>query len=325
MKTYDFVISWPDIEKTLFLKWLKEECISRKLVYVQCHDGNISEIIEKIEENKLKINFLLDMNSTLNNPGDLYTRLSYAVKDSGGMVVDDPDYARVATDKSISHYNFINHDIPVPFTIIIRSWQLDRIKVPDEIKKKLGIPFIIKPAQGFSGKGVIMDANWKFKNITKARNFDRTDNYLLQEKVNPINFDERPAWFRVFYLFGEIIPCWWNPFNSEYTHANKKDAEKFNLSILENITLKIVNATSMEWFTTEIAFYKNDNKINPVVVDYVNDQCHVDTKSEFPHAPPDHIVKHIAFKMVEAAYLIKKNKKNIKEKKMWVLDNNNKL
>lgn len=325
MKIYDFVISWSDIEKNLFVKWLKDECYSKDLSFIQCHDGNISEIINKIEDYKLKVNFLLDMNSIFKNPGDLYTRLCYAVKDSGGMVVDDPDYAKFAIDKSISHYNFINNNIPVPFTIIIRSWQLDRIKVLDEIKKKLGLPFIIKPALGYSSKGVIMDANWKLQNITRARNFDRTDNYLLQEKINPVYFNERPAWFRVFYLFGEIIPCWWNPFKSEYIHANKEDVEKYNLIILKNIVLKIAHATSMEWFTTEIAFYNKNNKITPVVVDYVNDQCHVDTKSEFPHAPPDHIVKYIAKKMVEVAFLFKQNKKIYRIKKFWVLNHNEHL
>ncbi len=323
MKIYDFALSWPDIEKTHFIKWLKKGCQEKKLEFIQCHDGNISEIIEKIDNHKLKINFLLDMNSTYNLYGELYTRLAYAVKDHSGKVVDDPDYARFSIDKSISHYDFINNDIPVPYTIMIRSWQLDSIKVPEEQKKKLGVPFIIKPAVGFSGKGVVTDANWKLIGITKARNFDRTDNYLLQEKVIPVNFGGQPAWFRVYYLFGEIILCWWNPFNSDYTHVSNDDFEKYNLIILKDIIVKIADVTSMEWFSSEIAFYKKKGKVIPVVIDYVNDQCHVDVKSEFSHAPPDHIVKHITERMIEACELVKKGRMLNINNKLWLLDDSN--
>lgn len=300
-KEYDLALSWHDNQRTPFIKWLREGCAEKNLEFIQIHDGNISELIEKLEERRIHIHFLLDMHATYNSPGDLYARLSYTVKDTGGKVIDDPDHVRFSIDKSISHYTFIRNNIPVPYTIIIRSWQLDRIKVPDDIKEELGVPFIIKPAMGFGGKGVVTDAKWKLKNITMARNFDRTDHYLLQEKINPILIEEKPAWFRIYYVFGSIIPCWWNPSTGEYIHMSKKDFSAYNLSELKEFPPIISQLTGMDWFSTEIAYYKKNGATAPVVVDYINDQCHVDVQSMFPGAPPDHVVKCISEIMVEAA------------------------
>lgn len=320
-KEYDFALSWPDNKRTPFIKWVREGCADKALTFLQIHDGNISETIERLEERKIRIHFLLDMNATYNSPGDLYARLCYTVKDTGGKVIDDPDHARFSIDKSISHYCFVRNNIPVPYTLIIRSWQLDKIKVPDDIKKELGVPFIIKPAMGFGGKGVITDAKWKLKNITMARNFDRTDNYLLQEKINPIIIEDKPAWFRTYYVFGKIIPCWWNPSNGEYSHVNKKEFSAYNLSKLKEVPPLISQVTGMDWFSTEIAYCKKKGRISAVVVDYINDQCHLDVKSMFPSAPPNHVVKCIAENMVKAADLHSKGLAHRRKNDLWLNPN----
>ncbi|MCK5178289.1 MAG: hypothetical protein KAR32_02065 [Candidatus Omnitrophica bacterium] len=61
---------------------------------------------------------MLDSQATYNKPKDIYARVCYAVKDAGGAVINDPDCAKAAIDKSVTHYELINDGVTTPHTII---------------------------------------------------------------------------------------------------------------------------------------------------------------------------------------------------------------
>ncbi|MBN1899349.1 MAG: hypothetical protein JW827_11275 [Spirochaetes bacterium] len=315
---YHFALAWSEYKETPFIKWLKRECKARKMKFYWCHDGNVKKTIRKIENREMKILFLLDMNATYNIPNDPYARLCYAVFDNDGTVLNDPDDAKEAVDKSITHYDFVKAGIPTPYTVIIRNWQPDKVKLTKKEKKQLKSPFVIKPATGFGRFGVITDAVWNIKKIARARAFNRGDNFLLQEKINPIMFNGNVAWFRVYYLYGEIIPNWWHPNTGVYRHVTMEEINQYRISPILNITRKIADVTYMEWFSTEIAFYGRGKGIKPVVVDYVNDQCDVDVQSNVSYAPPAEVVEHIAQRMVECAWKIQNNIKLQQGCQVWL-------
>ncbi|MBU1078416.1 MAG: hypothetical protein KKH98_14055 [Spirochaetes bacterium] len=317
IRKYDFALSWPDVEDVPFINWLQRECKVRGMSFLQIHDGNVSRIINKLDNREIIISFLLDMNATYNIPDDLYAKLSYAVKDNDGTVLDDPDDAKVAIDKSITHFAFQKADIPTPFTIIIRNWQPDKFKLTKAQKEKLGRPFVIKPANGFGRFGVVTDAVWNVKKIAEARKFNSGDNFLLQEKIEPVLFGEKLGWFRVYHIYNEVIPMWWHPVLGEYEHLTFKEMVKFKLFPVVQITRKISQITRMDWFSTEIAFYKNGKNIMPSVIDYVNDQCDVDIQSQFRFAPPDHVVEHIAVKMVDSAWRMQNDLELHDHNRVW--------
>ena len=99
---------------------------------------NVRSIVKGVEQGALRIKFLLDNEATYTDPIDIYARLCYAVKDTEGRVVCDPDYARAASNKSITHYDFIKAGIEVPYTIIVRIWQPDTFSISGPERKFLG-------------------------------------------------------------------------------------------------------------------------------------------------------------------------------------------
>lgn len=81
----------------------------------------------------------------------------------------------------------------------------------------IGLLFIIKPALGYGQRGVkVISSENPLQEIADARLFDAGDNFLLQEFITPIELKGRPAWFRIYNLFGDIIPCWWHPTTHEF-------------------------------------------------------------------------------------------------------------
>jgi len=302
MKKYDFALTWVNSEQERFVQWLKRECKMRKMSMFVAGPETARSMVKDVEEGRVHIKFLLDNEANYSDPIDIYGRLCYAVKDKGGIVVCDPDYARAASNKSITHYDLVKAGIDVPYTVIVRNWQPDTFSLLPQEKKLLGDEFIIKPATGFGQKGVVKNAKGEISEIAYARNFNRGDNFLLQEKINPVVLGEKMAWFRVYYLFGEIIPCWWDTETGRYSHVNLKEFTVYKLLPLIRIVSEIARMTRLEFFSSEIALIKNKSGLRKfVAVDYVNDQPELCVRPQAINGPLEDVTEHIANSCVEAA------------------------
>lgn len=308
MKRYDFALAWNSGSKENFLKWTKKECSVRGLRFLLITEKNIEKIVNELEKGKLKIDFLLDNEADYDDKKNLFARLCYAVKDTDGWVVCDPDDARQASNKAITHYDLVKAKIPVPYTIVVRNWEPDDFTLTKEEMKRLGTPFIIKPASGFGQKGVIKNANGSIAEIAQARHFNRGDDFLLQEKIEPLVLKEKQAWFRVYFLFGEIIPCWWNTEIGSYDHVTLREMYQFRLLSLARIMSEIARITNMDFFSSEIAITGSGKDRRFIAIDYVNDQPELCVRSEKgKFGPVSDVVQHIAERIVGIAWRKSKN------------------
>ena len=318
MAVYDFAFVFIGDKKEKIIKWLREECHLRGLTFLWVSEGTAPSILEKLQSHKLKIKFLVDNESNYFNPEDIYMKICYAVKDSGGRVIDDPDKARSSADKSITHFDFADADLPVPYTVVVRNWQPDDFSLTGEQLKKLGRPFIIKPAKGFGQHGVVKDASGDIRQIAEARHFSRGDNFLLQEKITPLTLGDHMGWFRVYYLFGEIIPCFWNTETGQYRHVSLREMYKYRLLPLARYVSEIARITEMKFFSTEIAVMGQGKERRFVIIDYVNDQVELCVRPTKMAGPVSDVVQHIASTLAEYAWMHKVGKKPITHRSIWL-------
>ena len=319
MRQYDFALTWNSGTKEKFVIWTKKECALRNLRFLLITEKNAADIIEQLEKGKLRIGFLLDNEADYDDKNNLFARLCYAVKDTNGYVVCDPDDARQAVNKAITHYDLVRAKIPVPYTIVVRNWEPDDFRLNKEEMKQLGTPFIIKPASGFGQKGVVKNANGSIVEIAQARHFNRGDDFLLQEKIEPLVMKERQAWFRVYFLFGEIIPCWWNTETGQYIHVSLREMHSFRLLPLTRIVSEIARITNMDFFSSEIAITGQGKERKFVAIDYVNDQPELCVRSEkIGEGPVAEVVQHIAESVVEIAWRVLRGTPEGMHRSIWL-------
>jgi len=317
MKEYGFGLNWSVKSKEHFVNALKDACDEKGLSFLWVCEDNVRDVIKRLESARLKIKFLLDTEATYNKGRDPYARVCYAVKDTGGVIVNDPDRARIAVDKSVMHYELLNAGIHTPYSVVVRNWEPGSFRLSDEERKNLGIPFVIKPACGYARQGVVEEAHGSIQEIARARNFDHGDNFLLQEKINPIEFSGKRAWFRVFHVFDTIIPCWWDDRSSYYEHLSEEEFRSHHLASLARIVARIADIAPMVWFSTEIAVDKKFGQPRFVAIDYVNDQCDMTAQSQDETGVPDSIVKFTAKCIIEAAHHLVNNKHFDKDYRVW--------
>lgn len=220
------------------------------------------------------------------------------LKEQGVRVVNDAARMVWARDKATMHLELVAAGVSVPYAVIVSSEDRPNVEtLHTEEHRALGTPFVIKPANGGGGEGVVLDARDK-ADVVSYLDATGYDKVLLQHLVEPRTVAGRRGWFRVFHIDGTIIPCWWNDLTHEYCQLDPADETAEGLGPLREITSLIARISQMDLFTTEIAL---DREGRFVVVDFVNEMPDLRPQSSFKDGVPDPILELIADTLVTLA------------------------
>jgi len=222
-----------------------------------------------------------------------FDQLVDVMQDYGVKMINDADRVACATDKAAMHREFLLKGIHVPKTIVLPPWD-KRPEVRSIHLDKVGIPFVIKPACGGCGDGVVTDAR-TLENIQAARQEFSHDRYLVQEKIDPVQMNGRRAWFRVFFTFGEILPCWWDDQTKIADVLSPSEIDRKIYTEMKSIVRRIAGISKLNLFSTEIAL-THQGKL--LVIDHVNDQVDLRKKSSHFDGMPDEVVDRIVINLV---------------------------
>ena len=294
---YDVALVWNWVYDQEFLRTIVAAIQSRGMSALLIDQQNLAETLEHLKDDSLKCHVILDRASDEDERflplAQLFARRqSPSSRHPALRIINPYDLLKRASDKATMHLEFLSHGLQVPFTIIISPFNHKReLELTLSELSRLGRPFIIKPANTTGGGvGVVVGAE-SLKDIIETRQHHKNDKYLLQEKVVPAYLGERRAWFRVFYAFGSIIPCWWDDLTHIYEELTPEEEEGFSLMALRSITTTIREICGLDFFSTEVALTAGHSFI---VVDYVNEMCDMRSKSLFPDGVPDRIVLQIS-------------------------------
>jgi len=265
----------------------------------------VKEFLRKLLLREIKVQVLLDLGADQSISEDPYLLLAQEVKRQGCYVIDDPDNVAIMAHKGRFHQFLLDNRIIVPETVIVSRSELDSFKITDEIKARVGTPFVVKPAWGDSGVGVIVNGYSEDDLRKSAEQAPNSDSFLIQRRLQPKRLIEgRPGWFRIFHICGEIIPCWWNPTNHEYHLVTPAQQGLYKLAPLTRIMRGIARVSKMKKFTSEICL-DEDGKF--YAVDYINADPDMNPRSFYSNGVPDEVVRRIVWLLVyEGMHIVKR-------------------
>jgi hypothetical protein len=288
----------------LFINRVQQHCAEAGLSFFLVEPFWAQPFYDAFSKGQIWARVLLNMHSEHHQPEDLYHRLVRLAAERQTQVIDPPDRAQAAFDKARLHPHLITAGVTVPFTVVVPRAKAAEFQLTDSDRQALGAPFVIKPSMGYGKRGLVMDAVSE-KDIARSIALWPDENYLFQRKIIPRQRGDRPDYFRVYYIFGSVFKAWWNCFNDNYRLIRPDEVPEPSLAELEAIIRRIASLTGMNFFSSEIAQLDSGEF---VVIDYVNDQCHMLSQTANPQiGVPDELVAAIARRLVEAAReLIKK-------------------
>ena len=299
---YDIAVAWNwDFDRE-FLQCIDSAATARGLTTHFIDQRNLAETVSGLQDGAHFFRVFLDRASDEDERflplANVISRIARAPGRHETLRIINPhDLLRRASDKATMHLEFLSHSIHVPYTIIISPYsQRKEVELSLSELALLGRPFIIKPANTTGGgMGVVLGAE-SLKDVIETRQHHKNDKYLLQEKVVPVELAHRRGWFRVFYAFGLVLPCWWNDQTHVYEELTPKDEEAFGLEPLRSVATTIQQICGLDFFSTEIAMTSTEKF---VVVDYVNEMCDMRLQSSHPDGVPDQFVFSIAEALVD--------------------------
>ncbi len=308
----DLGIAWEWEYDAGFIDKLKLAAAQHQIQLGVLDPGNIAEHTAKYLREKLAFRYFLDRGSDARRE---FETLAHLVAIDGTRVINHYRHLKRSLDKATMHLEFITAGLNVPYTIILSPYQNQpEIKIAD--LARLGRSFIIKPAVGAGGTGVVVGAE-TLAEVLIARQSQGDQKFLLQEKVEPVLLSGERAWFRVYYVLGQTFLSWWNDITHTYRCVESKQEDEFYLSPMRAIITKIAQISELDFFSAEIALTA-DGRF--VVVDYVNDICDMRLQSLFADGVPDRLVEEIVFAII--TYVAQNQHRRIKEIKRSAIDLN---
>ncbi len=226
-------------------------------------------------------------------------RIAVLARSRGSLVLNDPDRVPAAVDKARMHLALMSVGVEVPWTIVTSALdeeeRWDREQLP-----RVGAPFVVKPAHGCGGEGVVLDAVCE-ADVDRARALRPAESHLVQEFIRTQDLGGRPAYFRALYCLGEVHPCFWNPVTRGYSELRPEDLRAPWLGGMAPLAEAVANVAGMTLFSTEVALCE-DGRL--VAVDYVNDMCDLRLASQHADGIPDPIVQCVAARIAHVAQRI---------------------
>jgi hypothetical protein len=295
-RIYDLVMTHGLDADDFFIHRVQEHCARAGLNFFLIEPVWIEAFLERFARGDVWARVLFNMHSEHHLPDDVYHRLVRLASQRNTQVIDPLEVAIPAFDKARVHTRLEAAGIPVPPTLIVPRDRMADFRLTDADRARLGTPFIIKPAMGYGRRGVILDATGE-NDLARSVAVWPDTHYLLQQRIVPAQSNGDPAYFRVYHLFGTVWVCWWNCFTDRYRLISEAERATLPTGRLEALSRQLAELTGMRFFSSEIAL---DHEGQPVVIDYVNDQCHLLSQSASPAmGVPDALVAAIARRVVE--------------------------
>ena len=288
MNTYDLAIAWNWEFDRDFISGIEDECGWMNISTFRIDPWNYRRTHRELSQGELAFRAFFDRASDADPE---FLPLVRWLEANAACVINPRDKVLHAIDKATMHLEFMTHGLNVPTTIILSPYNEQPIVTLDEAGLWcLGKPFVIKPANTTGGgKGVILNVS-SLDEIVKARQEQADDKYLLQETITPKLLDGKRAWYRVYFAFGETIPCWWDDVTHRYTELVLEEEERYGLEGLRGAIRIIKEISGLDFFSSEVAL-TDDGRL--VVVDYVNEVCDMRLQSKYPDGAPDAVVHRI--------------------------------
>jgi hypothetical protein len=283
----------------MFIQRIQRHCADAGLNFFLIEPLWVDTFYAHLKEGRIWPRVLLNMHSEHHLPDDIFHRLVKTASERNCLVIDPLDRALAAFDKSRLHPKLVEAGIPVPFTVMVPRERPEDWRLTEADRTALGTPFVIKPAMGYGRRGLVMDARSE-ADLAKSIAAWPDERYLFQRRMVPARAGNAPLYWRVYFVFGSVWLSWWNCENDNYRLVTPEERTELGLERLEDLVRRIAGLTGMTFFSSEIAQTEPGEL---VVIDYVNDQCHLLSQSAHPQlGVPDELVAAIAKRIVEAAH-----------------------
>lgn len=289
MPAHDLCLTWYWLYDHDFVRFIEQACAAQGITLRQVTPSNILQAVDDLYSGQMTFGTLLDRAAD-----DMrFEPIRRFALEHGKHRLNPAELSHWSEDKATMHLELMQAGIDTPYTIILSPFVREPLVPPLDLSP-LGTRFVLKPAVGGGGEGVVLNAS-SLDDIRRARLEFPEQKYLIEEQIEARVVAGREAWFRIFFVDGTTIPCWWHPITHVYAVVTPDQEAQYELGPLHRIAATIARVCRLDWFSTEVAL-THDGRF--VAVDYVNDGIDTRIQSKAADGVPDEVMRRMADRLV---------------------------
>jgi len=268
-----------------FVNLLDRTCLHAGLRCYLVGAHNLAQTYLEVQNNERRFLWFLDRAS---DNDDRFLKFNQLLQTNGTRFLNAQHHYQRSIDKANIHGELLVRGLQLPLTVILPP-HASEPELDPRIIEPFVKPFVVKPAKGGGGVGVYLSAT-EAAHVTQTRAKMRNQRFLIQQRIVPQILGGRRAWFRVYFVCGQVIPCWWDDTTHRYAVITPSDGAVVNLEELGRIVRIVGEVAQLDFFSTEVALDRDGKYI---VIDYVNDPCDMRLQSKYFDGAPDSVVRRI--------------------------------
>jgi len=281
----DFGLAWNWEYDHDFVQLLDRACFQAGLRVFLIGPHNLATTRAETAAGQRSFRWFLDRASDTDENFLAFHRL---LAQRGTRFINAHHHYQRAIDKANIHGELHARGLRLPLTVIVPSLETEP-HLDLRFIELMPHPFVVKPARGGGGIGVLLGA-MSADDVAQSRHRLRNQRWLVQQRIEPQVWSGRRAWFRVYHVCGQVIPCWWDDITHRYAAFAAGDSEFVDAKALAKISRAIAEVAQLDFFSSEVAL---DRDGRYVVVDYVNDPCDMRLQSKCHDGVPETVVHQI--------------------------------
>lgn len=302
MIRYELGFNWGDGKDSIFAQEIARAARLHRIRWVCVPKQHSDKFRRRVEHGRLKIGVFLNTQAdgvTLESPAMLLCRV---LKASNCLVIEDPDDIKNYADKGLQLTYLQRAGLPVPKHHVIENWKSG--KRPATISKHvmLDSKWVARSAIGMNRQlFVISKARSMTKALTKA-GFKSGHRILIHRNYTPLTKGSRELRFRVWYLFGDVVPCWYQKGISTPEVLKTSDIGFPLFGQLVSLMRKIAEITLLNWFVTELVVSREHKKKELIVREPANALAGIGPGNKPLNDVPAEVLRIAAHRIVEIAW-----------------------
>ena len=263
---YELGLNWAGRKDNIFTQEIARMARRYRIRWVCVPKLNSDKFRRGVEKGSIKIGVFLNTQADGVNLESPIMLLCRSLKAHNTLVVEDPDDVKNYADKGFQLSCLQRAGLPVPKHYVIDDWKGN--KPPTGISKNITLDskWVARSAVGMNRQlFVISEARSMTKALVKA-GFKPGTRILIHRNYAPLVEGNRELRFKVWYLFGHIVPCWYQRGVATPEILRTGDISFPFLGQLINIMPRIAEITLLDWFVTELVVVSKGNKKKELII-----------------------------------------------------------
>ena len=275
---HDVAVAWNWEHDEAFVADLERACRNLGLTFRSVTPDNVELCLAAAAAGDIRCGVLLDRSW---ESDERFLRLNRRLSASGTRILNPVDLSLRMGNKSAVHALLKEKGLHVPQQVEFMPELYSEAELAGATRDWKR-PLWLKPAGGGGGDGVL--ALKEFPAQFPLGVEWQKERFVVQEHAEPMVITGRPAWFRVFHVFGTIYVFWWHPVTHVFAPVTPQESGDCGLGCVSDAVSSVAAVAGLEIFSCEISLTAPGC---PLVIDPVNDPVDFRRCSQAVDAIPD--------------------------------------